>query len=136
MSKGGAAVNDAEWNALVDRWLRLAAKSLCSYAIETSAGERGVLLVELDLDEMRSIFDAASRPNVRIRFETTPTWVPVDSFLEYVRAGHPDPAFYGRVKPQLESMDPAKHVAVELRSDVGKESVLTRFLVIDSHLVG
>lgn len=125
----------ASWNDLVERWLAIAVKSLAEYCLQTAAGERGVFLIDLDVDEIKAFLNATTRPNVsRIRFQTTPTFVPVEAFLDYLKARDADSGFHERVKAQLATMDPSRYIAVEFRSEVGGDG-LTRFMIIDRDLI-
>ena len=124
-----------DWNDLVGRWINIVAKSLVAYGLKTAAGERIVLLMNVPVQELRAVVEAASRPNVHIKFQTVPDIVPIDAFVEFARTAHPDPTFHIRIRPQLQAMDPDRHVAVEIRSEVGTDAAHTRFLILDSHLI-
>jgi hypothetical protein len=123
----------ARWNTATTRWLDLTRESLIAHAIRVGQGERGVLLVTADLDEMEKVIEAASKPNMRITQKATPIWLPIAEFLEHVKTHHVDPTASERYRPALEVMDPQRDAALFLASVPAADgSFYSRFLIVNS----
>lgn len=122
------------WNEATTKWLELTRDTLIAHAIKVGQGERGVLLVTADIDEMERMIEASTKPNMRILAQGDATWLPIAEFLESARTNHVDPTAAARYRPALELMDPRRDAALWLTTSTpaADGSFYSRFLITNS----
>jgi hypothetical protein len=103
---------EAVWMATCTEWLRVVRPALVSHAQQVAAGDRGVLNVNIDVDDMRAQLSART---ALVRLE--PIWLPADEFIAIVGAREGVGADTGRRwADQLAVMDAAQDVALFVHS--------------------
>lgn len=111
-SLGDYRHREAVWMATCTEWLRVVRPALVSHAKQVAAGDRGVLTVNVDVEQMRAQLSA---PKVIVTI--VPTWLPADEFVNIMgaRAGvGADTA--RRWAAQLSVMDASQDVALFIHS--------------------
>ena len=111
-SVGGYRRRETIWMVTSSEWLRVVRPTLIDHAQRVANGDRGVLQINIDTDEMRSHL---TRPTSPVRLE--PTWFPAEEFISIVggREGV-GVETARRWADVLAAMDPSRDVALFLHS--------------------
>jgi hypothetical protein len=99
------------WQALVERWLREMFPALAAQNAQLSMGERGVMMVSIDADDMQQMLAGAP-------LMLDPAWRPVGEFVRMLRTA-PRPMIHESpddCERRLGEMDPQQDVALFVSS--------------------
>ena len=101
----------ARWNAAIVPWTDMVFSALAEHAIEVGKGDRGVLFVPIDAQDMETML-ALKAAKQDIAIASTSTWVPIQEFLRIIREHYDDQTVWKRWEAPLETMDPCRDVAL------------------------
>src|SRR5687767_2293207 len=100
------------WEQVLKQWLRATFPMLAKHSQEMAKGDRGVMTLSIDVDEMQRML--AGEPG-----RLDPVWQPADEFIRIVRETTPSPISSesaAKWEQSLQVMDPRRDVALFLSS--------------------